>query len=299
VMWRRTGIDRSTAVFIGLLAASLIMVTVDLRASGAGIGGTLRDGTQAAFTPIQKGVGFITRPVVGFFEGLSDLIGVRGENQRLAQQVADLERQLAEAQSLQQRISELEKILGVEPPEGIDSITARVMAVGVSDFDLIRLIDKGRKQGVTVDMPVVDEGGLVGRVVAVTDTAARIRLITDPTMRVAVRLDRTGETGILIGRGSGPMSLEMLNTDAALVAGDLLVTADGRFPAGIAVGRVTEAARAEVGFVLRTSAVPTAELTRIDFVKVLVFTSDEVGSGTQDGQIDGDPGGSPGSTLVP
>lgn len=298
-MWRRTGIDRSTAVFIGLLAVSLIMVTVDLRASGAGIGGTLRDGTQAAFTPIQKGVGFVTRPVVGFFEGLSDLIGVRGENQRLTQQVADLDRQLAEAQGLQQRISELEKILGVEPPEEIDSITARVMAVGVSDFDLIRLIDKGRKQGVTVDMPVVDEGGLVGRVVTVTDTAARIRLITDPTMRVAVRLDRTGETGILIGRGSGPMSLEMLNTDAVLVVGDLLVTADGRFPAGIAVARVAEAARAEVGFVLRTSAVPTAGLTRIDFVKVLVFTSDEVGGGTQDGQTDGSPGGSPGTTLSP
>jgi rod shape-determining protein MreC len=298
-MWRRTGIDRSVALFVGLLAVSLVLVTVDLRASGAGIGGTLRDGTQTAFTPIQKGVGFVTRPVVGFFEGVSDLIGVRGENHRLTLQVADLERQVAEAQGLQQRISELEKILGVEPPEAIDAITARVMAVGVSDFDLIRLIDKGREQGVTEDMPVVDEGGLVGRVVMVTDTSARIRLITDPTMRVAVRLDRTGETGILIGRGSGPMSLEMLNTNAALVAGDLLVTADGRFPAGIAVARVVAAARADVGFVLRTSAVPTAELTRIDFVKVLVFTSDAVGGGGQEGQPDGDLGESPGTTLTP
>ncbi len=297
-MWRRTGIDRSTALFLGLLAISLVLVTVELRASGAGMGSTLRDGTQAAFTPIQKGMAFITRPVVGFFDGLSDLIGVRGENELLRAQVADLERQLAEAESLQQRIGELEKILGVEPPEALESVTARVLAVGVSDFDLIRLIDKGRQHGVTVDMPVVDEGGLVGRVVTVTPTSARVRLITDPTMRVAVRVNRTGETGVLIGRGSGPMSLEMLNTNAALVAGDLLVTADGRFPAGIAVATVIEPARADVGFVLRTTALPTAELTRIDFVKVLIFTSDAVGGEGQEEQGDGGDL-SPGTTQVP
>jgi rod shape-determining protein MreC len=131
-------------------------------------------------------------------------------------------------------------------------------------------------------MPVIDEGGLIGRVVAVTDGAARIRLITDPTMRVAVRVERTGETGILIGRGGGLLQLEMFNTNAALIAGDLLVTADGRFPAGIPVARVTENAKAEVGFSLITTAAPEAELSRVDYVKVLVFTSDQVTSPSLD-----------------
>lgn len=74
------------------------------------------------------------------------------------------------------------------------------------------------------------------------------------------------------------LQLEMFNTDASLIVGDLLVTADGRFPAGIAVARVAEAARAEVGFSLRTTAAPEAQLSRVDYVKVLVFTSDQVGS---------------------
>jgi len=108
----------------------------------------------------------------------------------------------------------------------------------------------------------------------VTDSVARVILITDPTVVVAVRVERTGETGILRGRGSGPMVLEMFNKDAAVVPNDLLVTADGRFPAGIAVAVVREAARSEVGFALRTTADPAAAITRIDFVKVLVFTRD-------------------------
>jgi len=73
------------------------------------------------------------------------------------------------------------------------------------------------------------------------------------------------------------MVLEMFNTDAAVVEGDTLITADGRFPAGIAVDRVLEPARSEVGFSLRTIAEPTAEVTRIDFVRVLAFTRDQVG----------------------
>jgi len=137
---------------------------------------------------------------------------------------------------------------------------------------------------VGIDMPVVDEGGLIGRVVAVTDTVARVRLITDTTVHIAVRIERTGETGVLTGRGSGPMVLELFNTDAAVVEGDLLVTADGRFPAGIVVARVLESARSEVGFSLRTTAAPVAGLTSIDFVKVLVFTRDEATVGELEDQ---------------
>jgi rod shape-determining protein MreC len=260
---------------VALIVASLVLTTVDLRAEGEGLGGALRDGAQALFTPVQKVTGAITRPFVGFAEGVSDLVGLRDENERLRLEVADLQASLEAGEAREVRLRELEEILGVQPPDEIDAVTAQVLAVGVSEFDHIRVIDQGRSAGITVDMPVVDEGGLVGRVVSVTDDAARIRLITDPTIRVAVRVERTGETGVVTGRGGGPMTLEMFNTEASVVAGDLLVTADGRFPAGIHVGRVLAPARAEVGFALRTTATPTAELTRIDFVKILVFTRDE------------------------
>lgn len=276
-MWRPSNVDRPTGVYIGLVIISLALVTVDLRASGAGVGGTLRDGVQAVFTPIERVVAGATRPVANFFEDLSDIFSLRGENRRLRGEVAELERQVSEAEALQTRVAELEAILGVEPPDELDSITAQVLAIGVSEFDFTRIIDKGRLDGITVDMPVVDEGGLIGRVVSVTDDVARVRLVTDPTVRVAVRVQRTGETGVLTGRGSGPMRLEMFNTDAAVVAGDVLLTADGRFPAGIEVARVLEGARSEVRFTLVASAEPTGELTRIDFVRVLVFTRDQAG----------------------
>lgn len=274
-MWRPREVDRPTGVFIGLIIVSLVLVTVDIRSAGTGIGATLRDGTQAAFAPVQRFLGSATRPAVDFFESLSDLFSLREENRQLRQRLAALESEIQETESIRIRVRELEALLDVAPPEGIDTITARVLAVGVSEFDHTRVIDKGRAAGIGLDMPVIDEGGLVGRVVAVTENSARVGLITDPSIVVAVRVERTGETGVLRGRGAGPMVLEMFNTDAAVVEGDLLVTADGRFPAGIPVARVREPARSEVGFALRTTAEPVAAITRIDFVQVLVFTRDE------------------------
>lgn len=312
-MWRPSSVDRPTGIFIGLIVLSLALVTIDLRSSGEGIGGTLREGAQSVFTPIQRVVSSATRPIADFFEGVSDVFSLRDENRQLREQVSELERELAESESLQIRVDELELILGVEPPDELESITARVLAVGVSEFDNIRVIDRGRSDGVTVDMPVVDEGGLIGRVVAVTDDVARVRLVTDPTVRVAVRVERTGETGVLTGRGNGPMVLEMFNTGAAVVEDDLLITADGRFPAGIAVARVREPARAEVGFALRTTATPTAAVTRVDFVRVIVFTRDAAGIGDLEDLEDvpvqvpvdpaepteGEPDQSPVTTLAP
>lgn len=274
-MWRPGGIERSTGLYVLLVVVSMVFVTLDLRASGEGVGDTLREGTQAAFAPIQDAVGTVTSPIVGFFEGVSDIVGLRDENRRLRSRIAELEEQLRGVESNEIRLEELEALLGVEPPEDLDTITAEVLAVGVSEFDYIRVIDRGSADGVGVDMPVVDEGGLIGRIVSVTENASRVRLITDPTMRVAVRVQRSGETGVVTGRGSGPLRLEIFNTDASLIEGDLLITADGRFPPGISVARVAEPARAEVGFSLRTTANPTARVTRVDFVKVLVFTRDQ------------------------
>ena len=229
-MWRPTNVDRPTGVFIGLIVVSLVLITVDLRASGSGVGGTLREGVQSVFTPVQRVVSSGTRPVADFLEDLSDIFSLRGENRRLRDEVIELQRELKEAEGLETRVAELEAILSIEPPQELDSIVAQVLAVGVSEFDHSRVIDRGRSSGITVDMPVIDEGGLIGRIVSVTDEVARVRLISDPSVRVAVRIERTGETGVLTGRGSAAMVLEMFNTDAAVVEGDTLITADGRFP---------------------------------------------------------------------
>jgi rod shape-determining protein MreC len=270
-------------LFLSLVAFGFIVATFDVRSSGDGVAEVLREGTQSIFTPLQEAVDFVTRPVVGFVDGVSNLAGLRDENDRLADRVRVLEAQVQETEALEEQVIQLEAILGLEVPDDLATVTARITASGPSAFDNVRYIDKGSKDGIVAGQAVVDEDGLVGRVDLVSAGAARIRLITDPVVSVGVRVLSTNETGIITGRSDGPLRLEMFRAKEAVNEGDRVVTDGSRFPPGIAVGTIRASAVAEVGFVLRTDVDPVARLSQIDFVKIIVGWS-PIDAGLQDGE---------------
>lgn len=268
---------------MSLVAVGFIVATFDVRSSGDGVAEVLREGTQSIFTPLQEGVDFVTRPVVGFVDGVSNLAGLREENDRLADRVRVLEAQVRETEALEEQVIQLEAILGLEVPDELATVTARITASGPSAFDNVRYIDKGSKDGIVAGQAVVDEDGLIGRVDLVSAGAARIRLISDPVVSVGVRVLSTNETGIITGRGDGPLRLEMFRAKEAVNEDDRVVTDGSRFPPGIAVGTIRTAAVAEVGFVLRTDVDPAARLSQIDFVTIIVGWS-PIDAGLQDNE---------------
>jgi rod shape-determining protein MreC len=272
-MLRSSRPDRTTVLFIGLVVISFVLTTYDVQTAQVGqIGTALRNGAEFVFAPVQQVASSVTRPVVGFVDGVANLASLRDQNEDLRGQVAALEQQVADGESVAAELEELQKINNLVTPSGIDTVTARVYGVGPSGFDNIRGIDKGSSDGIGVGMPVVDEQGLVGRIDIVFTDSARVRLVTDPTVKIGVRVVRTNETGWVTGRGTGDPILEMFEADQTVSVGDRVVTEGGRFPAGLVVGAVAEGARSEAGFALRTTIEPIVDVGRLDFVKILVET---------------------------
>lgn len=287
---RRT--NRVTILFVSLIAVGFIIATFDVRSDSDSVSEVLREGTQSVFTPIQKGVDWVVSPVVGFVDGVANLAGLRDENERLADRVRELEAQVRATDALEEQVTQLELINGLEVAGELSTVTARIYSSGATAFDNIRYIDKGSNDGIVAGQAVVDEDGLVGRVDLVSANDARIRLITDPVVSVGVRVQSTNETGIVTGRGDGPLRLEMFRATEPVRAGALVVTDGSRYPPGLVVGAVTTTADAEVGFVLRTQVDPAARLSEIDYVKVIVGFS-PIDAGLEDGAADlGTPNGS-------
>jgi rod shape-determining protein MreC len=257
-------------LFIALVILGFIIATFDVRSESDGVTNVLREGTQSVFTPFQKGVDWVVTPVVGFLDGISNIAGLRDENDRLRAQVREAEAQLREITALEEKVTQLELINGLEIADDLITVTARIYASGTSAFDNVRYIDKGANDGIIAGQAVVDEDGLVGRVDLVSANDARIRLVTDPLVSVGVRIRSSNETGIVSGRGDGPLRLEMFRPLSPVFEGDLIVTDGSRFPPGIVVGLIDETEEAEVGFVLRADVNPAASLSQIDFVKVVV-----------------------------
>jgi len=230
----------------------------------------MRDGAQTLAAPVQSGIDFVVRPVVGFVDGISNIAGLRDQNERLAAEVRRLEDRLRETSALERRVAELEAINDVAAPQDLATVTARIYSAGPSTFDQIRFINKGSADGIVVGQAVVDENGLVGRVDLVTRLSARVRLITDPLISVGVRVQDTNQTGAVTGRGDELLRLDMFDASKPVREGAVVITDGSRFPPGVVVGYVNETKAAEVGFTLRTTVDPAARFSELDFIKVIV-----------------------------
>jgi rod shape-determining protein MreC len=263
-------LDRATALFISLLAMGFLIATFDVRSSTNSSTDVLRNGAQTLAAPIQGGIDIVVRPLVGFIDGISNIAGLRDQNERLAAEVGRLEDRLRETAALERRVAELEAINDVVPPQDLATVTARIYSAGPSSFDQIRFINKGSADGIVVGQAVFDENGLVGRVDLVTHLSARVRLITDPLVSVGVRVQDTNQTGAVTGRGDELLRLDMFDASKPVREGDITITDGSRFPPGVVVGFVKETKAADVGFTLRTIVDPAAQFSELDFVKVVV-----------------------------
>ena len=155
----------------------------------------------------------------------------------------------AQSQALQQQVEELEtqnrslkSLLDLPPLPNQKKIAASVISRGSDNWWQQLTLGKGSTDGVRVDAVVVAPGGLVGRVMSVTPNTSRVLLVTDPTSQVGITISRSRQVGILRGRSNRRGVLEFFDKTPDVKKDDVVVTStlSSRFPAGIAVGRVTD-----------------------------------------------------------
>jgi len=174
-------------MLVVLVVLSFLLMTFDIRASGGGVAGTLREGTQAVFAPVQDLATSLISPVVDFIDGLANLAGLRDENESLRRRITELEARVDEIGALEAEVETLRRVTELTlPDESIPTKAARVIARG-GNFDSSFTIDKGTRDGLLVGNPVVDENGaLVGEISLVTSSSATVVPIIRPTGAVTV-----------------------------------------------------------------------------------------------------------------
>ena len=114
-------------------------------------------------------------------------------------------------------------------------------------------IDRGTRDGLRENLPVLTSDGLVGRISSVRLTSAQVVLIGDPNCRVSALVENaTHDIGVL--NASGPLDpslveLSYLTSGANLQAGQNVVTSGlgGIFPKGIPIGKVVDSQSIEFG----------------------------------------------------
>jgi len=201
-----------------------------------------------------------------------DVVELREQNAVLESQVTQLQTQLIVTE---ERLGEAQVCFalldfGRTNPQ-YDYIAATVIGREISPFLQYIIIDKGTEQGVRYGMPVVTQQGLVGRVDAVIASASRIKLITDSTSVVNVRLKSAGIEAQLQGSLTGEISLDMIPLDEVIEPGDVVLTSGlgGNFPPNIFIGQVLSTQRRENALFQTATVQPIVDFSSINAVLVV------------------------------
>ncbi|OYW30372.1 MAG: rod shape-determining protein MreC [Caulobacter sp. 12-67-6] len=189
------------------------------------------------------------------------------ENRRLKAEVAEMRQWRDQALSLQDTNDRYKALLGLRTDPPIPMASARVVSDSRGPFANTRLADAGSEKGVLVGNPVLNERGLVGRVVGVSRGVSRVLLLTDIASRTPVMIDRTNARAILTGDGGPNPKLEYLRGVDPIQEGDRVVTSGdgGVVPRGLPVGAAVK------GLDGRWRVVLFADDAAIDFVRILLF----------------------------
>lgn len=259
---------RTRVLLLLLVLTSFTLLTLDYNTN-----------TDSPLRPLESAVGKVVGPVqraVGGFVGdLSEGVHFGDQDARIAELQArndELTRQLLVVEQDQRELAQLKDLVGLT--DRYEILPARIIGRGTAVDEWSLLIDLGTADGISEQTTVVTGVGLLGKVVEVQERSAKVRLVNDRRLQVAVAVTRTGQRGFLRGDGTRPMRLQMLDPEARLREGDVVVTAGSPdnqpFYPGLPVGRVTRIV-ASPGSAYQTALVsPFADATSLEYVGVVV-----------------------------
>ena len=267
---RRKGITLLSAFVL-----SLIILIIDTRAytlNPAKIG-------SAFFSTIQSGfsaIGNFARDTVTSVTELKKLKSEYDALQKKMENYQIIQRDIVDIKRENERLSSL---LGYTRELSYSHVPAQIIAKDPSAYFLSFTIDKGTKDGIRSDMPVIayQNGfqGIVGKVMESGPSTSRVLPVISANCYIAARLQSSMYEGLVQGGGgiSVPMVMRYVVKTAKedIQFGDLIETSgmDSIYPPGIFIGRVRSIGSKDWEPDLELSIEPIIDFSRLQYVIVL------------------------------
>ncbi len=271
---------RGARVVLGLLlAAALVLITVDHRGGGNSPLEALHVVGADLFTGVERAGANLVRPLRDFAATMAEAPSARQRIQELERENGRLRAELTARAMDRQRSEQLGRLLGLAGLGGYRIVPGQVIARrGVPGLEEVAQIDVGTADGVKPNMTVLNAEGLVGRVVRATAHSSTVALLTDPAAAVGARLEGGNEIGVVkgLGRGMGDalVRFRLFDSSVTLTPGQRIVSFGSQegapYVAGVPIG-VIERVEPTPGELTKVAiARPYADFSSLDVIGVVV-----------------------------
>jgi len=195
--------------------------------------------------PFLTGGSGIKKQITSVRTGLKSLDQLEHENAALQVENRELRATNQGLRDVEHEVNRLRHALNYRERSVFKLIAAEIIARDSSTWWRTITINRGRRDGIETDMPVVTDLGLVGKTTTVSDSISVVLLVSDENCRLAASVEGSREQGIVSGErtttGLTPfLNLNFLSKQADLKPGQKVYTSGvgGVFPSGLLVGVV-------------------------------------------------------------
>ena len=262
-------------LMIALLLGNFVLMAYDAKTTSQER--VIRVWTQAVANFVQSPVTSVTSSVTNYFQSISNLRTAQSENDVLKQRVQELEVEVQKKEELTKENERLKTLLELKTESKYKILPAQIIGRDPSLWFDSAIINRGSLDGVKLNMPIVNNGGLIGRVIAVSPITAQINLVTKDKSGlggVIGELATSNAIGVVSGNGKKEL-LEMgyIPGTVEVQVGELVYTSgqDGIYPAGLKLGEVAEVRPGSATVPQQIFIRPSAKLYSMQEVAVLLY----------------------------
>ncbi len=269
--------DRRKRVVINIVVLLAAFICVAKRSSTLHQTSTFENLLIDSFAPLQNSVNTIRSNISNFFTHYVANISASKENGEIRKKIDDLESRIFNLNELEKENLRLKNLLEFGKGVGYKKVLAQVVAWDASsDFRVLR-INKGLKDGVLLQAPVVTSVGLVGYIYRLTDHFADILTVLDNNNRVDGLIQRVRAHGIVEGYSNEKSLMKYVSRTEPIILGDVVITSGlgNIYPKGIRVGNVTKIERESYGITQYVEITPAVDFGLLEEVVILLAEGDE------------------------
>ncbi|MBN1955374.1 MAG: rod shape-determining protein MreC [Anaerolineae bacterium] len=278
----RRSLWRSWLPFLLLTLAVLFLVFHETR-----ILAPVESALQVVVAPLQRGGSRLVENIGDLFQTVRELRELRTEVELLREQVDTLTIENVrlrefEAEAIQLR--ELNHFVSANPTWGfvgvdvigqsacIASPCGKVLGEEPNPYLRYLSINTGAEEGVMVGMPAVARGAvLVGRVAEVGLHTSRVQLLNDSGSGVAVLLQNSRATGLVVGQPDGSLRMTYVPHGEVVQVGDIVLTSGlgGVLPRGLIVGQVADVLQQDFALFQEAVIRPALDYRQVEMLLVV------------------------------
>jgi rod shape-determining protein MreC len=222
----------------------------------------------------------ITIASLGFLQDafgfIPDYFELRQENRSLRELNVTLSDEASRLREASLENIRLRRLLALKEQSPYRYVAANVVGKNLQLLRNTITIDAGSDKGVAVNMPIVTDAGLVGRVVGVSGGYAVGQILLNKEFRASAKVQRDRVDGIVAWEGGDHVRLRNVAKTLDVRPGDVVITSEysSVYPPGIRIGVVAGIGHDPSSLFQNIEITPAVDFSRLEEVFVIISVPD-------------------------